>query len=95
MDFYMDECICRIYGISQPCFILLASCTKVPYDNYNILGINETFINNLFTITLELLHWIFCIYPTINYNNDNNKIIILLLVGCIYTIKAIINVTPT
>jgi hypothetical protein len=45
-----------IYDISQPCLTLLVNCMKVTYDNYNTTRIDETFINNLFAITLQLLY---------------------------------------
>ncbi len=63
MNLYINECIHHIYGISQLCFILLTSCTKATYDNYNIIEINETLTSNLVTITLELLYWIFMHLP--------------------------------
>jgi hypothetical protein len=46
----------RIYNFGQPSLILLASYTKVTYDNYNIIKINEEFINKLFAIILQLLY---------------------------------------
>jgi len=54
----MDDGTYCIYNFGQPCLILLASYTKVTYDNYNIIGTNETFISKLIcnyftTITLD------------------------------------------
>jgi hypothetical protein len=55
MDLYIDECTQYIYNFGQPCLTLVTSCTLVTYDNYNIIEINETFINNFFVIILQLL----------------------------------------
>ncbi len=60
------------YDFSQTCLTLLTSCTNVTYANYNTTSINETFINNFFAITLQLLYWIK--YPTNNNNNNNNRL---------------------
>jgi len=46
----MNECTHCIHGFGQLCLILLTSYTKVTYDNYNTIGINETFINIFFNI---------------------------------------------
>jgi hypothetical protein len=55
MDLYTNECTQYIYNFGQPCLILVTSCTIITYDNYNIIEINETFINNFFVIILQLL----------------------------------------
>ncbi len=59
MDPYMDDGTYCIYNFGQPCLTLLASYTKITYDNYNIIRINERciskFICNYFTtIILDL-----------------------------------------
>ncbi len=48
MDPYINECTHHIYGFGQPCLILLTSYIIITYDNYNTIGVNENFINNLF-----------------------------------------------
>ncbi len=50
MDPYTNERTCNIYNFGQPCLILLASCTRIAYENYNIIGIIESLITNLFEI---------------------------------------------
>lgn len=42
----------KYMALVKPCLILLISCTKVTYDNYNTIGINETPINNFFATIL-------------------------------------------
>jgi len=59
----MDEFMHYIYGFGQPCFILLTSCMKVPYNNCNTIQINEAHRSNFFTTTLKLLYWIFVQLP--------------------------------
>jgi hypothetical protein len=59
MDPYMDDGTYYIYYFGQPCLTLLTRYTKVTYDNYNIIGINETFISKLIcnyftTIVLDI-----------------------------------------
>ncbi len=44
MDPCTDECMHYIYGCDQPCLILLTSCMRVTYDNYNTLKIHETLL---------------------------------------------------
>jgi hypothetical protein len=39
--------------------ILLSSCIRIIYDNYNTIELNEAFINNFFAIILQLLYLIF------------------------------------
>jgi len=55
MDPYRNDYKHYVYGFSQPCLILLTSYNLITYDNYNTISINETFINNLFVITLQIL----------------------------------------
>ncbi len=50
MDHYINECTHYIYGFGQPYLILLTSYIIITYDNYNTIGINETFINNFLAI---------------------------------------------
>jgi hypothetical protein len=71
----MYECMHCIYNFGQPWLILLASCTIVIYDNYNIIGIHETFFNNFFTIIIldlcvrtQLLVKIITIIISLSYN---------------------------
>jgi hypothetical protein len=59
----MDECMHCIYNFGQPCLTLLESYTRVIYDIYNTIGINETLINNFFATILQLLYWIFMQLP--------------------------------
>ncbi len=49
MDLYTSECMHYTYDFGQPCLILLTSCTRITYDNYNTSRINETRVNNYFT----------------------------------------------
>jgi hypothetical protein len=63
MDLYIDEHTHHIYSFGQSSFILLVSCMKVTYDNYNTTRINETFIKNFFATILQLLHWMFVQLP--------------------------------
>ncbi len=52
-----------LYNLDQPGLTLLASYTRVTYDIYNTIGINETLINNFFATILQLLYWIFMQLP--------------------------------
>jgi len=56
MDPYMNGYKHYTYGFGQPCLTLWTSCTWITYDNYNITKMNETFVNNFFTTTLQILH---------------------------------------
>jgi hypothetical protein len=46
----MHERTHHIYCSGQLFLALLTNCTKIAYDNYNIIKINETFISNFFKI---------------------------------------------
>ncbi len=50
-------------NLGQPCLTLLTSYTRITYDIYNTIGINETLINNFFATILQLLYWIFMQLP--------------------------------
>jgi len=63
MNPYMDECTHYIYGFGQPCLILLASCIRIAYHNYNVIEINKALINNYFDDC----------FITTSYNNNNNN----------------------
>jgi hypothetical protein len=69
---WMNECTHCIYGFGQPYLTLLASCTRITYDNYNTTRINETLINNVFQLFYYYHIGFSCNYPTISYNNNNN-----------------------
>jgi len=63
MDPFMNDYKHYTYGFGQPCLTLLRNCTWITYENYNTIGINETFINNFFGTILQILHWIFVQLP--------------------------------
>ncbi len=64
---YEELKIGRMYALyiqfGQPCLTLLESYTRVTYDIYNTIGINETLINSFFATILQLLYWIFMQLP--------------------------------
>jgi hypothetical protein len=39
--------------------ILLTSCMRATYDNYDTIWVNETLIDNFLIIILQLVYWIF------------------------------------
>jgi hypothetical protein len=58
MDPYTNDCTHYIYDFGQLCLILLASTTRVAYDKYNTIWINE----HSFATFLQLLVTIIIIY---------------------------------
>jgi hypothetical protein len=49
----MDVCMHCIYDYGEPRLILLTSCMKIAYDNYNLI---EMYMKHSSTITLQLTY---------------------------------------
>ncbi len=62
--------VCTIYIVLVNTFDLLVSCTKITYDDYNTIIINEAFITNFLKLFYNYYIGTLCNYPTSNYNNS-------------------------